>query len=267
MRTSYVCLALVTACSAKIGAPSKSGVIGGASAVYVESGAPHSQSNAEAAFSTGSEAALAACTKTATVGTCSALRCAISADAAPVMPSAGTITMRVAGRTVVLSPSDDHTYPAWQDASAALWSGGEELTIEASGAEVPAFSGTLTAPPPLTVRAPALSQSGAMLSIRRADGLELAWDPVEFGTVVIALSGVASGGGRAVVTCTFPAGAGVATIPALALAAVEAGGGSLTVATRSMQKVEVGDYAIQLQADTQGRTGDGRRFTSLLSIE
>jgi len=267
MRTGCLCFAFLTACSAKVGAPSKSGVVGGASAVYVESGATRSQSSAEAAFSTSADAPLSACTKTETIADCATLACAIPEDAAGTIPSAGTITMRVGDHTVVLAPGADHAYPAWQDASAALWAGGELLSIEAAGAEVPPFSGTLRAPLAINVRAPTLPPDGAAIPVAREAGIDVAWDPIDEGTVVLALTGASLDGRRAVVSCAFDAHAGLGSVPAAALRTVQRGDGSLTLSTRSSQRVEVGDYGIQLQADTQARTADGRRFTTLVSLD
>jgi hypothetical protein len=261
MRTLWI-LALV-ACSAKIGTPTKSGVVGGATAQYVESGAARSLSSAGASFST--KADPASCVKTESRGACTTLLCAVSGVVD--QPSAGTITIHVGDRTVTLAPGADHTYPAWQDATSALFSAGETLSIEASGADVPAFSGTVVAPQVPTIRAPVLPPDGAPLAVARSADLALTWDAAAGVSIELTLSGAASDGQRAVALCSFDGSSGAASVPASALGAVQAGAGSLSIAARSAHEIDVGDYAIQLHADTQANGPDGRRFTAIVALQ
>jgi hypothetical protein len=168
---------------------------------------------------------------------------------------------------VTLTPSADHTYAAWQDATSALFAAGDTVAIDAAGADVPAFSGTVIAPQVATIRAPALPDGAAPLAVARGSGLDVAWDALGGATIELALSGAGEGGKRALVTCSFDGASGAGHLPASSLVGVQGGDASVSIVARSARKVDAGDYAVQLQADTQAHAPDGRRFAAIVSLQ
>lgn len=262
----------VVSCSAKIGAPTKGGRVSGSSAAYLEAGAKRSESTFGAAFARAANVApLGACARSVAADRCTILTCD-DAGGAPsnAAPAAGTITVRVAARTVTLAPADDHTYPAFEDPTTAFWSGGETLSIDASGGEVPPFSGTVVAPPSITVTAPDLPPGVGRVLVDRASDLPVTWAPIAGdagpSTIEVTISGAGTASARAVVTCSFDASAGSAAIPAKALAGIQAGEASLSIATRRATRVIAGDWAVELQADTYASAPDGRRFAGIATV-
>jgi len=101
----------------------------------------------------------------------------------------------------------------------SLWTAsGEEVraTVE-GGADVPPFSGSVTAPPNLSLLSPAIP-AGATFVLPSADDLPLSWSGGDAGTAVFTLIG--STLRTSALVCEFPASVSAASIPAVALRAL-----------------------------------------------
>src|SRR5205814_205995 len=90
--------------------------------------------------------------------------------------SAGAITISGGKRAVqLMAPPIGAAYASVNDSMGTLWNGGEALFVSASGGDVPPFSGTVVAPPPVRVSSPAPSTGGSATPIVRAQGLSFSW--------------------------------------------------------------------------------------------
>jgi hypothetical protein len=167
-----------------------------------------------------------------------------SCGTATMYPNAGTLTLTGGMQTVTLTPGTDGSY---SDASGttALWNGGETLTITASGGTVPAFSGSLRAPTPITVTGLAgAAWPTAMVNVARTTDLVVTWTPAS-GTVLIGIGNQTSG-----MTCLFDASAGTGTIPSQALQMLAAGMAELDVSSGDQQMLMAGSIPVNFSLST-----------------
>lgn len=157
--------------------------------------------------------------------------------------SAGTVTATGAAVPISLAPKADATYPMLSDymATAPWLAGGETVDVTATGATVPAFHGTVTAPNRPTITAPAMPAAGAMLAVTRASGFSTTWTGGGAGKLEIYLSS-----GSTTLVCDLDASAGSGTIPAATLAMLPAGSGAFAMSSISTHEVDAGDWAVQL---------------------
>jgi hypothetical protein len=122
---------------------------------------------------------------------------------------------------------------------------------------VPAFTGTLTMPSPVTVTAPMLSLTAPTM-ISRSQALAAAWTGGTTGKVSVLL--VSSQSASSVtVSCSFDAAAGMGTVPADVMALIPAGTGTITIAASDTRDQMAGDYKVTLLAESvlglRGGTG------------
>lgn len=176
----------------------------------------------------------------------------------PIAPHASTIMVTGGAMDVTLMPDALGAYAPVSGAS-SLWAGGETLTYQALGATVPAFSAMLTAPPHITVIAPAFSVA-ARVTIDRTMPLTARWTGGSMGTtanVVVSVTGVDAAAGTVVATCTYAAPAGEGTIPLEVIGLFAVGDGTFTVSTSTSTMAEPGGgWMVTLSASSIGaRTG------------
>ena len=163
-------------------------------------------------------------------------------------PDAGSISVAGGSRAVSLSPKADGTY-AQTDSTYALWNGGETLTVSGAGGLVPMFSATVTAPAlNAQLTAPTAPTPGAALNIARGTDLTLRWTGAGNTTLDLTLGNNPGAGSYSSVTCSFPASAGSATVPAAALATVPAGPGLFVLFITNTTPFAAGGYDIKLKA-------------------
>jgi hypothetical protein len=187
--------------------------------------------------------------------------------------SAGTLTVTGGTAPIVVAPTTSggtvsYSYVATTGAGdgGPSFGAGDTLTVSASGAAAPAFTGTVTLPGTIQVTAPPppspTAPDGAVLPfpalaapiVRTAD-LAIAWTGGSSGSVLVGLGG--SGGSA--VQCQFPESAGGGVIPAAALAYLpatpsDAGGVSalLSITPRSTSTVVQSGWGIQIGAIGSG---------------
>lgn len=179
---------------------------------------------------------------------CSAFLDAGVADAGPPPGrSAGTLTFRAVLTDGGLSvPFVDGGYAA--SVGQQLFALGQPLTVEASGAEIPAFTATVTAPEGTLLTAPVCTNA-ACGTVSKAAGLEVRWTAPTIGNVEIEL--IAS---PAIIRCQLPASTRMKTIPAAALGAAGTGTGLLLVggAARTTVRAGVTDVTFSVRDATYG---------------
>lgn len=177
----------------------------------------------------------------------------------PHYPDAGNITIAGGTKMVSLTPKADGSYTPYVDTMNVLWSGGETLNIAATGNLIPAFSTTITAPVVAQLTTPAPPAQGARLMVNRGMDLVLKWTGGQGDSIEAVLSTPVASGKALAVTCTFPAGDTMGTIPAAALMNLQAGNGSFTVYGGSVKTMPASEYdlnisALSLMHDANGRT-------------
>jgi hypothetical protein len=149
-------------------------------------------------------AAVPGCIVGAEVGACRRMTCA----PAPPLDDAGTLTVAVAGTTVVTASRMGDFYLA--SGSGALFAPGDVVRIAATGAVVPAFAvGSIAVAPPSIV---------LPSSISRSADLVLTWSAPGAAIVAIGITSPSGPGAGGELGCFVPASAGTVTIAASLLA-------------------------------------------------
>jgi hypothetical protein len=182
------------------------------------------------------------CTNLMTIGACDIATCV---STPPAGVSAGTITISGAAQAVTMTPTATATYNTFMTAD-PLFSGGEMITFTATGADVPAFMKSITAPTKATITAPAKpSSTSPYLMISRSQDFSVSWTGGGSGLVQVALT---SSQADQRVFCRFEASAGTGKVPSAALAALATGTGGFAMASIAHSVFETGDYAIEASA-------------------
>jgi hypothetical protein len=173
-------------------------------------------------------------------------------------PNAGAITVTGARAPLSFAPTSSGPYTVYSSAS-ALWVGGNTLTIDAAGGDVPAFKGTLTAPSPVTITSPAATNP---VVIDRTRDFAVAWAGGGAGQVVLTLTTTPPKAGqpRTSVTCRFPVASGQGAAPAAALATLPAGDGHLGLVVGADTELKAGNWPVTLSATTLAVQADGSGY-------
>jgi hypothetical protein len=192
-----------------------------------------------AQFSTYAGSTLGPCAH-ATIASCTLASCPRTdgGGAAPGPPrtpvSAGTLTFSGVGAPVTFDASGALTVPGM-----GVWSGGETLSVQASGADVAAFTVSLTAPGRARVLTPPRpSDTNARIAIDRASGFTVTWTPAPSGTLAITIS-TDHPDAFLSLECETAASAGSYTVPATALLALPTDGAGSTVLAETRAEASV----------------------------
>lgn len=196
---------------------------------------------ASATFSVPGQSTGRSCT-TEVIGTCRVLTC-MEATQPQMVPQAGTITISNGDMfNATLMPNGDGGYSAHSETHVLL-PGDDNITINASGGDVPAFSSTIIQPLTLLITSPIASSTGELAWSRNAD-LPLKWDRGVPKVQLLVQGGVTPG---VTVACLFPSEAGEASIPTTVLKQVPAAT-ILSIFTYKVESITAGQYAIELKA-------------------
>jgi len=187
-----------------------------------------------------------------TVGACTVRACA-PGGASTRAPSSGDVKLDFGGAPLAL-PADEHGSYANPAGTVAPWAPGATIRFASTGAEVPAFEVTLTAPPLLRVLEPA--PGGTVVLVDRAAGWKARWEPGE-GPVRVAVRQENAPGktalqGGVAVDCFYDGGAGVASVPAAALSDLAAGEANVMVFATRQTRVQAGRYDVTVLVNTGG---------------
>lgn len=130
------------------------------------------------------------------------------------------------------------------------YSGGDELRVQATGGEFPAFSVSARAPNEVTLFNP-LCPSGDCGFIDRNSALSVQWEPVDAGFEVLVGLSVITPETQTVIACAFPPSRGSGSVPLEAIQAIPAredgGVGVMAVQTRQTEVVDGGAFRLVLQ--------------------
>lgn len=184
-------------------------------------------------------------------GSCSLVDCLTpagtpDAGATPLYVSAGTISIGGTLSPVVLSPASDGSYSP-VTGQALLFTQGATLTVQASGATVPAFSTTLVGVGVISVTSPTTSP-GVALAVDRSVPFSTTWSGSSVGDVSISLSRSETTGPSThsvIVTCTYAASVGSGSVPATLLGQIPAGSnGALVIYGGARKSISAGDWTV-----------------------
>lgn len=229
MRSMYGVLCVLTFCavgfltSSSCGAPSANagsdgGVDGGmstkAGVVFVMQDHDPLKSTAGAYFLSDFPTLAALSCSTKDVGSCRISKCnasdaGIAENVGTHFVSAGVLSISGANKPISLEPRDAGGYLMYSASyQGRLWDGGETLSLAATGAEVPAFSGkSIVAPDTLVLTS---HDSTTVYDVDRTGTLNLAWLGGTSGTVSVDI--LVDTAVFFAIACTFPASAGSASL-------------------------------------------------------
>ena len=161
----------------------------------------------------------------------------------PTLVSAGTVAISGTQPAISMPIQPDKTYHQ-VTSTTPFFAGGESLMFSAAGADVPAFSKTLTAPGKATITAPA--KPGTVLGVNRGQDFVVTWTGGGAGEVQVAL--LPGGSNTVSVYCRFPAAAGTGTIPSATLAHLAGGSGAFAMASVAATTQAAGEWNVHLEA-------------------
>jgi hypothetical protein len=160
--------------------------------------------------------------------------------------------------SILLAPdaAGHYSNPAGKDGT---WAPGTELRLSSAGAEVPAFSAVLHAPPALHVVEPRVS--GGAVPIDRRAGLRVRWETAtgDAGDVRVALRqelatarGLSALQAGVSIDCFFPRAAGTGILPAEALAELQAGEANVMTYAVDAVHLHPGKFEVTALVNTAG---------------
>jgi len=203
---------------------------------------------------------------TSSVGSCRIQECDVVSlpqdGGFPVVPSAGNITVKggkLGPTGVTLTPNAWGAYQG-EPVLSQLFASEDTLTLEATGAEVPAFSGqSVKAPSDIQVTAPAFSNLGSTKFPRDSD-LDVVWTGASFGDVLVTVTSVHMRVRAVTLSCTFQGSSGSATIPTTALGKLDrVDGNTITgaigILPRTEARFNAGAWNIAFRVTAMGNGG------------
>lgn len=196
-----------------------------------------------------------------TIGACEVIVREVSPDQ-PGAPcnimnhSAGTITVSGGTHPVTLVPAYDY-----QESPMSLWNGGETLRFDATGGDIPAFSGTLVAPNRITL-------TNVLAVVDRSRDLVLAWTGGGSGQLSLNASVKTGPMSDVVLTCQLAASAGRGTIAAELLSRFPAGvEGAVSVGVRETAPAHAGAVEVSVLASDLVLGSDGQLLPASLTFK
>jgi hypothetical protein len=170
-----------------------------------------------------------------------------------ILGSAGTVRVDDPAGSIALEPDATAGY-AGAELALARWTAGEQITVAASGGDVPAFARQIVFPAHALVTAPA--REAEVLSAARNAPFALAWRPVAGVVRATLINGTVADGtvheARAV--CNFDGAAGAGTVPSTMTAAMIPGAPvTLDVTTEAQQQFLAGSSSIFIFASDRAR--------------
>jgi hypothetical protein len=186
-----------------------------------------------------------------------------SSGGPPTYVSAGTITVKNAATTIAtMNPAGNGTY---SDSSATdktvTWTPGDTLAVSAAGDTVHAFTGNLVTVVDIAGSNPALSSTGAAVTISRSADFTLSWTPGPGPTdamyfTILALVTGASGGGS--ITCRGVDSDGQFVVDKTLLANLAVGDSAILSLQRTSSSTVVNDNTTLVLTSDTVVSGNGK---------
>lgn len=191
-----------------------------------------------------------------TIGACVVTSCPLDSNrgAAP-FPHAGTITVSgLTGGDSVIVPNADGTYPA-DPGMRQLWSGGDPITFDLGGADVPAYFTTVIAPTQVVITEPDVTPGA--FDVDRSSDFTVRWTGGAVGDELGMVLTASDDAAETILACRFEAGDGVAVVPASVLARFPAGSGRFTAGSSRADDATIDAYAVTLSTLVSATGTDG----------
>lgn len=161
---------------------------------------------------------------------------------------------------------DETMYPLPKDA--AIYAGGQQLSVLSTGFEAPGFATETTAPGVLTLTSPAPGNVGQPINVDTKADLPLTFSGTGNGSLEVRIEASKKDNPNAYtkLTCSFPAGSSGAKIPAAALAklpladAAQYNTGLSVLSVSSAPVDNLQTYAIVIRATTHVLDGTGKPY-------
>jgi hypothetical protein len=155
-------------------------------------------------------------------------------------PHAGAISISGGklSSPIVMNPKANGSYD-FVFGTTPLYDPGQNVSVNAAGGDVPAFSGSAAAPGNITVTAPTFTT--AQTSFNKSQDLNVTWTGGGAGKVNVLLS--STGAKFVSVTCSYDANTGTGTVPSAAMADL-ANSGTISIGGGVVTQIEAGDYDI-----------------------
>lgn len=164
-------------------------------------------------------------------------------------PTASNIQLNGGRDQVYLFLAAAGVYQVWTVNGWLLFQGGEQLTVTADGAEVPAFTGSLTAPARPILLAPAVPAPGGVLELARDRDLLFSWRDAPRGKLRVSIS-VFNLEERNIVECIFAADTQSGNIPRDVLSTLPSGDGFYELRLEETAELTAGEYKVRFTAAT-----------------
>lgn len=199
------------------------------------------------------------------LGDCTFYQCTYRDPQDPLpAPSAGTISVTGAG-SYSLVPRGDGTYEGvFQQQS--LWTGGETLSVSATGAGIAAFQGTVRAPREVTATGSVPPPAADTWNIPRGTDLMVTWTGATEETVKIIVGSVETQD-PVEVECLFPGAAGSGTVPSSLMLLLPTGTGTFTMFSQHVTRLTAGDWSVKLRAFSKAVVQNGEPTYRIVQLE
>jgi hypothetical protein len=176
-------------------------------------------------------------------------------------PNAGTITVSGTMPSFTLNPGLDGTYTPYINMTMSLFGGGENLTFQATGGDVPAFTQTLLAPAQVQL----ISPGAPGQTISRASDYTATWTG---GSGELQLVLTPASGPQTNLVCNVSAGAASVVIASSLLMQLPMGSTALLVQTSQRKSFFVGVWRIGLSAAINGVfSGSGGTSSATFTLQ
>ena len=198
----------------------------------------------------------------AEVAGCTVETCQLAGPGLGTVVSAGAISVSGGSYPLVMEQVNGGQYGAVFDdgGSTALWRGGEQLTVQAAGGDVPAFAQDVVTPTEVMI----LTPMPPLLS--RAAPFAFSWLGASAGLLTVDASETV-GATSFYAECQFDVAAGTGTVPRETLQQLPRGAVLLTVSTVNRSAVGAGPWLIKTFVQTNASDPSGLEYTRTVELE
>lgn len=165
------------------------------------------------------------------------------------LPTAGSIKVSSSKTSVTIAPGADGSY-ASKSGQTLFWTGSDTVHVEASGAQIPAFSASTPAPSQLAITAPPMGPM-VTITVDTSKDLTFTWTGTSAGQLNVGVYGhddVTHIAGS--LNCELDPAAGQGSMPASLLSKIPKKNGAVNALVTSKTSVDAGGFAIDVIAST-----------------
>ncbi|WP_394849158.1 hypothetical protein LZC95_17135 [Pendulispora brunnea] len=184
--------------------------------------------------------------------------------------SAGTLTVSgglLPASGVTVEPREDNSY--FRSAFSKIWEPGQRITVKGSGARVPAFELSVSAPSDFVLEAPAVPRDDEPMVIPRDKPLELRWSAIPDKKRVALSSSVEASPGTPSVSasCEYESSSTTATFPTSVLGLFPKGEAQINVSSRNEATTLVAGKSVAVHARAYAKGTSGTSVSRNVTLE